>query len=177
MSSFPALPKFLRLTPSQRAKAWEGVTLRAVPAFTSASVSRTRDEDAATLAFREQEEARRKAKSMAGIARMKTRIEAKKIDYTKMRWNPRKSRFEPDEIGARSSTVEQACVSCTDYAGSSPAASTNIDAVNKDTAERLARLNGVWDDKYAKLFGGLLVMTVKNRLKGLVKKGVEIKWP
>lgn len=176
MSGFPALPKFLHLTPSQRALAWEGVTLRAVPAFTSASVSRTRDEDAATTAFREQEEARRKAKSMAGIARMKTRIETKKIDYTKMRWNPRKSRFEPDEIGRVAQRAEQACVSRTDYAGSSPAAPTNIDAVNKDTAERLARLNGVWDDKYTKLSGGLLVMTVKNRLKGLIKKGGTIRW-
>lgn len=48
--------------------------------------------------------------------------------------------------------------------------------VKAHNARALAELNGVWDDKYTKLSGGLLVMTVTNRLKGLVKKGEAIRW-
>ena len=180
--SYPALPKFLRLTPSQRAKAWEGVTLRAVPVFTSASVSRTRNEDAATAAFRAQEEARRKAHTMASISKMKTRIETKKIDHTKMRWNPRLSRFEPDVFQTTKPTtavkapVRDSAVRTTGASLAPAVVGNGWSRVTKDTAQRLAKLNSVWDDKYAKLSGGLLVMTVTNRLKGLVKKGGTVKW-
>ena len=197
---FPALPKFLRLTPSQRAKAWEGVTPRALPVFEAASVTRTRNEDAATVAFRAEAERRRKLEVQNSLARMKARIQAKKIDYTKVRWNPRVCKFE--EIGpatkntrAGATTGETRVAKSVRTVGSIPATgasfidqidtsakighdATGIDwaCVAKDTARRLAELNGVWDDKYAKLSGGLLVMTVTNRLKGLVKRGGAVKW-
>lgn len=205
-------PAALFLTPAQRTKAWQGVLLRAMPLF---EINKTRDESPETAAFREQEEERRRLKSLEGIARMKLRMASKAIDFSKVRWDARRNKFVPLEgqmskseplgllnikrglatvnravedmkrkpMPLEGAPTEPALFRPSDLHG---AAKRRVDAalvatedwsrVNKDTAATLAKLNGVWDDKYAKLSGGLLVMTVTNRLKGLVKKGGEVKW-
>lgn len=206
-------PAALFLTPAQRAKAWQGVTLRSIPLFQAAP----KDESPETKAFRAQEEERRRLKSLEGIARMKLRMASKAIDFNKVRWDARRNKFVPLEdgttefaptvkvlssgsaagardettpVGANIPTRQQLAIQQTMnkiHADRRAATAVKIakrqlgadpiwSRVNKDTARDLAQLNGVWDDKYAKLSGGLLVMTVTNRLKGLVKKGGEVKW-
>lgn len=180
-------PAALFMTPAARARVWLGRPLTTIPLFQVAP----KDESAETKAFRAQEEERRRLKSLASIGKMKTRMATKAIDFSKVRWDARRNKFVPLESAAVVSVQEP------DMRISRPTKHANWDAraardkrvdakatasaegwdrVNKDTAERLAKLNGVWDDKYAKLSGGLLVMTVTNRLKGLVKKGGEVKW-
>lgn len=48
---------------------------------------------------------------------------------------------------------------------------------NTEAVKKLAVLNGVWKDDYAKLSNGLMRMSVVNRLRSEVKKGTIIKWP
>lgn len=194
-------PPALFLTPAVRAEAWVGRPLTTIPLFQAAP----KDESAETKAFRVQEEERRRLKSLEGIARMKLRMATKAIDFSKVRWDARRNKFVPLEgnvmpkseppgllsikrgLATVNRAVEEMALQqrCTQQTRDKIDADRHAKAkpvdpiwfrVNKDTARRLAELNGVWDDKYAKLSGGLLVMTVTNRMKGLVKKGIEIKW-
>lgn len=169
------VPRALFLTPEARRKAWLGVTVR-TPVF--AETWLTRNEDADTTAFRAQEDERRRQKSLAQIGRMKARLAAKasKIDYDTMRWDPRRSKFVPDN-GTKLAPV----LSCSVPSGRSEPAvmpvCTGAGTLTKDNAEAVARLNGVWKDSYDKLRGtGRIVMTVGNVLKGLVKRGGTVKW-
>jgi hypothetical protein len=190
-------PPSLFATQVQRAAHWLAHPPCAMPFIPT----KTRDEDEATAAFRAQEEARKRQKSLASITRMKTRMAAKAVDHSRMRWDPRRSQFVPDtgtrcienSVDNRSAgrkpdkspprTAAPVDARLRGVTGANPsrnvqAAVTNQDwsRVTKDTARALAELNGVWDAKYEKLSGGLLVMTVTNRLKGLVKRGGEVRW-
>lgn len=186
-------PAALFMTAAQRAKAWAGRPLTTIPLFIAAP----RDESDETKAFRAQEEERRRLKSLHQIDRMKARMATKKIDFSKVRWDARTAKFVPLEGDMPKPLTEAQSYIMKMHQPEQPRLklekrhpnlpSTHpanrgktIDPiwsrVNKDTAAPLARLNGVWDDKYAKLSGGLLVMTVTNRLKGLVKKGGEVRW-
>lgn len=171
-------PKELFRTPAQRHAYWEANPPRAMPLF---EINKTRDESPETAAFRVQEEERRRLKSLAGIQRMKTRFETKKVDFSKVRWDARRNKFVPLEGAPVNTILTKADVPALERKVAARALQLELAdhdwfRVNKDTARDLAQLNGVWDDKYAKLSGGLLVMTVTNRLKGLVKKGGEVKW-
>lgn len=137
-----------------------------------ARVNVTRDESPETKAFRAAEDERRRLKSLAGISRMKARFVSKAIDYSKMSWDARRNKFVPlvgDKPVSQPMPIMEAemAKACDDH---------NWSRVTKDTAKALAFLNGVWDPKYERLSGGLLVMTVTNRLKGVVKRGGQIKW-
>lgn len=182
-------PKSLFLTPAQRAQAWADNPPHSTPLIEFNKPRNTDDE--ATAAFRAQEEERRKAQSRAKIDRMKARFTSRAIDHSKMRWDPRRAKFvedvyvsAPDQGVSRPPNLsiqgKSAAKVPSSPARPSVAQSSVSDVqwsrVNKDTARHLAELNGVWDDKYLKLSGGLLVMTVANRLKGLVKKGEDVRW-
>lgn len=170
-----AIPDFLKIPREQRAEAWAKNPPKVVPDFVP---KRIRDEDPATEQFRRELEEHKRAKSLARISKMKARQESK--DRTGMRWNLKRSRWEPDPFYVASAPKASALVR-------TPAApkvsakvpvndATDWSRVTKDTAQHLAKANGVWDDKYAKLKDGLLVMTVTNRLKGVVKRGGQVKW-
>lgn len=176
-------PAALFATPAQRAAWWDRHPPRAMPLI-EFNKSRTED-DAATAAFRVQEEERRKVQSRAKIDRMKLRFASKAIDHSKMRWDQRRNKFVEDTIGARPAVVlvqpeplgrvdagprkqriDAALIATEDWS-----------RVTKDNAEAIARLNGVWKDSYEKLRGtGRIVMTVCNILKGKVRRGEEVKW-
>lgn len=167
-------PRALFLTPEARREAWQGRTLTIV----SFIEPRTRDEDEATAAFRAQVEAERRQKSLAGIQRMKNRFASKAIDYSKMRWDARRNKFMPMEVGTTKSAPAVKAPS-RDSAVSSRVETTpaGVDRITKDNAEAIAKLNGVWKDSYEKLRGtGRIVMTVKNVLKGITRKGGVVKW-
>jgi len=190
-------PKALFLTPEQRNKAWQGVPLR-TPVF--AQIEK-RDEDEATKAFRAQMEEERRQKSLAGIQRMKNRFAAKAIDYSKMRWDARRNKFVPIDVGTPGSVpavktsrpdsavarVRETTPAGTDnwiYPAAPkfkfpPKATDGHDwsRITKDTAEKIAKLNSAWKPEYEKLRGtGRIVMTIGNILKGRVKRGETIKW-
>lgn len=174
-------PAALFISEAQRAKAWAGRPMTVIPAFNLVP----RNEDEATAAFRAQVEAERRQKSLAQITRMKTRFATKAIDYTKMRWDPRKGKFVEDVATPAIPKPEERTLDGRPVfrpgvfkmkLPAIPVASGDYSRVTKDTARDLAELNGVWDAKYEKLSGGLLVMTVTNRLKGIVKRGGEVKW-
>lgn len=176
-------PRGLFRTTEQRHAYWEANPPRAMPLF---ELNKARDESPETAAFRAQEEERRRLKSLEGIARMKLRMVTKAIDFSKVRWDARRNKFVPLE-GQMAKTDPHERDRGIVHRPAHPMEKQSfrpepkpVDPiwfrVNKDTARDLARLNGVWDDKYAKLSGGLLVMTVTNRLKGLIKKGAEVKW-
>lgn len=168
-------PRALFLTPDQRAKAWAGRALTPAPLFVSVPKSETPE----TAAFRAQEEERRRLKSLAGISRMKARFVTKAIDYSKMRWDPRRGKFVPDigskpklepHVTALIETIKQRY-----YVTDTGA--IDWSCLTKDNAEAVAKLNGVWKDSYEKLRGtGRIVMTVGNMLKGIAKRGGEVKW-
>lgn len=179
-------PKELFRTPAQRHDYWEAHPPRAMPLF---ELNKARDESPETAAFRAQEEERRRLKSLEGIARMKARMATKAIGFSKVRWDARRNKFVPLAGGTTKSAPTALSMSAQPVnrgrvveAGTPGKATVNRVTdpiwfrVNKGTAAALAKLNGVWDDKYAKLSGGLLVMSVTNRLKGLIKKGGEVKW-
>lgn len=175
-------PACLIVTPAEtarRAKYWESNPPRAMPLF---QLDKTRDEDGATAAFRAQETERRRLNSLRQIDRMKARMAMKKIDHSKMRWDPRRNRFVED-TGMRRTALETVRIidaapsdKRAQVAGQMLVEGQDWSRVNKDTARTLAELNGVWDAKYEKLSGGLLVMTISNKLKTLVKKGETIEW-
>lgn len=174
-------PAALFMTPEQRRKAWTGRPLTTIPLYAATP----KDESDETRAFRARVEEERRLKSLAGIARMKTRIASKAIDYSRMRWDARRAKFvpntgskpvaQPEELTLDGRPVFKPGVFKMKLPAL-PVATGDYSRVTKDTARELAELNGVWADKYEKLSGGLLVMTVTNRLKGLVKKGGEVKW-
>ncbi len=180
------LPPELLIPQSVRNDAWRDFPLRSIPLFDR--MDRTRNEDEATAAFRAQVEEEKKQKARAQIARMKNRFAAKEIDHSKMRWDPRKSRFVEDRFGVKPAAppVEQPKpkVKQQSYAhhaeflnGPDTVGAIDWSRVNKDNAEAVARLNGVWKDSYEKLRGtGRIVMTVCNVLKGKVRRGEEVRW-
>lgn len=184
-------PSVCFATPAQRAAWWKANPPAAMPAFQL----QVRNPDAATVEFAAQEAERRRLKSLAGIARMKNRIAAKKVDLTKCRWDPRRNRFVEDNMSNSSHDRDRGVVHTPPHPKEKQSFSptrhrvegdqklrdnqvlnTDWSRVTKDSARTLAELNGIWDDKYEKLSGGLLVMTVTNRLKGLVKKGGAVRW-
>lgn len=105
---------------------------------------------------------------------MKLRMASKAIDFKKVRWDARRNKFVPLEGGTTKSAPVAPSVSAQPVnRGCAAGAGT----LTKDNAEAVARLNGVWKPEYEKLRGtGRIVMTVGNVLKGLVKKGGEVKW-
>ncbi len=143
--------------------------------------------------FRAQEDERRRLKSLQQISKMKARMMTKKIDHDLMRWDPRTCRFvedtgakvksipaEPMPDSSSTHTIKASELRKRSAAPkpvkTKPVVEGEWSRANKDTARTLAELNGVWKPEYEKLGGGLLVMTVTNRLKGLVKKGGVVKW-
>ncbi len=188
-------PAALFMTPTQRAKAWSGRPLTTVPLFQAVP----KNEDVATKAFRAQEDERRRLKSLQQIGKMKARMMTKKIDHDLMRWDPRTCRFVEDTGAKAEPTIDHDRDRGVVHLPRHPKekqsfaeprkvlkrTQTAIDKaidtlywarVKSHNARQLAELNGVWEQKYEKLSGGLLVMTVTNRLKGLVSKGGEVKW-
>lgn len=186
-------PRALFLTPEARRKAWQGRTLTTIPFIEV----RKRDEDETTAAFRIQFEAERRQKSLAGIAKMKNRFAAKaaaKVDYSKMRWDARRNKFVPMEVGTMGNVVDnrsdgrkpdksppRTAVAGTpaqrEVKGSPQGLADGSHQITKDNAEAIAKLNGVWKDSYEKLRGtGRIVMTVGNVLKGITRKGGVVKW-
>ena len=128
--------------------------------------------------FAARSEEERLAHSRAQIARMKQRFESKKIDFSKMRWDARRARFVPVDV--TSAPVVRAPPNTAERLPEREPAEAGAEdwsRVTKDTAEHIARLNGIWRDSYEKLRGtGRIVMTVCNVLKGKAKRGEEIKW-
>lgn len=177
-------PAVLFATPAQRAADWVKNPPKPLPRI-EFNRQRTPD-DEATAAFRAQEEERRRAQSRAKIERMKLRMASKEIDHSKMRWDARRAKFVPIGPWAVKPASLPAAVrvpvgSTPRVAASAPirqsAGSEDWSRVNKDNAEAIAKLNGVWKDSYEKLRGtGRIVMTVCNVLKGKVKRGEGVIW-
>ncbi len=175
-------PAALFVTPTQRVKAWANRPLTTVPLFQATP----RNESAETKAFRAQEDERRRLKSLQQIGKMKARMMTKKVDHDLMRWDPKTCRFVED-TGVKAEPTPEKIEEWKRPAApkfkfppkpvkARPVVEGEWSRVTKDTARALAQLNGVWEPEYEKLSGGLLVMTVTNRLKGLVKKGGVVKW-
>lgn len=191
--------KYSQLSPGQRAMVDDGCPIACMPTPKEQAAYKAwcatnpptvipafrlevRDETAETAAFRAAEEERRRQKSLAGIARMKNRFATKAIDHSKMRWDQRRNKFVEDV--ARSPAP--APKSASDIRPSAPATKgptgpaakpAGAGTLTKDNAETLAKLNGVWKDSYEKLRGtGRIVMTVKNVLNGITKRGGTVKW-
>ncbi len=178
-------PKALFLTPEARRKAWNGVVLRSVP---FAQIKVTRDESPETQAFRAQVEEERRLKSLAQIGKMKARFKAKAnpVDYSKMRWDPRRNKFVPDtghepvnQPAPETTSAPYKPVALPNRkAANSGAGTDDWSRITKNTAEAVARLNSVWKPDYEKLRGtGRIVMTTKNLLRGIAKRGGTVKWP
>lgn len=179
------LPLACIATPQTMARArkyWDAHPPISIP---FAQIDRTRDESPETKAFRAQEEERKRLKSLAGIARMKTRFASKAIDYTKMRWDARRNKFVPIEpgtpkLGSSERLGPQYDGTRSINSSSMPDGRRHDDRphqLTKDNAEAVAKLNGVWKDSYEKLRGtGRIVMTVGNTLKGITKRGGMVKW-
>lgn len=185
-------PPLLFRTEEQIKAWWEAHPPVSIP---FAQIKTTRNEDEATTAFRAQEDERKRLKSLAQIGKMKARFVAKAnpIDYNKMRWDPRKGKFVEDTIIRNATDNRSAGVERKLTPTKSPlrtavakdalprAEITPADGshqITKDNAEAIAKLNGIWKPDYEKLRGtGRVVMTVGNVLKGLVKRGGEVKWP
>lgn len=187
-------PSSLFRTAEQRAAWWAANPPKSMPLFRL----EVQNMDEETEAFRAQIEEERKAKARAQIGRMKNRFASKAIDHSKMRWDQRRNKFvedthvsAPDQRLSRPVHLSNQEQPATEISSTSAEELQTIQAadvvsstgggvewshINKGNARALAELNGVWDDKYAKLSGGLLVMTVVNRLKGIVKRGGEVKW-
>lgn len=188
-------PKGLFLTAAQRAKTWEGRSLTTVPMFKV-----VRDDTPETAAFRVQAKADAIVALKNRLARSAARKQTKAIDYSKMRWDAMRNKFveitvtNRDKMLVERLETKQSLTKADakearalkfigiDLAKSPdqtvvgfkmPESWQRVDYAN---ARRLAEINGVWDDKYLKLSGGLLVMTVTNRLKGLVRKGGTVSW-
>lgn len=173
-------PSFLFVSTEQRKAAWDKIPLRAIPEF--ASVKVTRNEDEATAKFRADEEARRKAKQTAHFDRLKAKKNAAPVDYNKMRWDARRNKFVPMEPvthgprvvqeGANLQQVTKTKFKMVDTKHGGKALVNITPAgpvVDKSNAEAVAKLNGVWKASYSALTPGLMVMTVKNRLKKIAK--------
>jgi len=184
-------PAELFRTVEQRRAYWDAHPPVAIPLF-----KLQRDEDAETRAMRERLRQEEITALRSRLARSARRKAAKAIDFSKMRWDSRRNRFVPDvmpgttksapvrsayhNIGERLPKREPAVTGAgtrtiINKLATAPGCE-DWSRVTKDTARALAELNGVWDDKYAKLSGGLLVMTVTNRLKGLVRRGEAVRW-
>lgn len=154
-------PKALFLAADRRRAAWGKVPLRTME---FASIKTTRNEDEATAKFRAEEEARRKAKQNAHFDRLKAKKNATPVDYSKVRWDARRNKFVPQDAVVLKANPPMVDVVQSVSANLTPKPSIGP-VVDKINAEAVAKLNGVWDPKYAKLTPGLLTMTVKNRLK------------
>lgn len=169
------IPDYLVLSPEERAASWEGIALTSMKFLPDSTVRST---DPGAEQFARQLEEDRRLKSLARIHKMKSRKTVKSIDYSKMRWDPRKCKFVEDS--SYSAPVAQRLEPAAhnrSVVGSNPAGGTDWSRVTKDNVEAVARLNGVWNDKYAGLTNGLRVMNVVNRLKGLIKRGGIVIWP
>lgn len=181
------IPAFLRIPQEVRRKAWEKRPPVAIP---FARVEHTRQEDEATQRFRAEEAERKRIKSLDRISKMKSRLSAKAIDHSRMRWDPRKNKFVEDAyVSAPDKRVSRPVhtpVKSQSKAKAGPVRNVPVQVqqvdvdwlkITKDTAEEIAKLNGVWKDSYEKLRGtGRIVMTVANVLKGVVRRGGEVKW-
>lgn len=166
-----------------------------------AQVNVTRNESPETKAFRAQEDERKRLKSLAGIARMKTRFASRAIDYSKMRWDARHNKFveialmpnndrdrgvyfrppHPSEkvsfAPETKSKKRHPNLPSTHPANRGKVIDPQWSRLTKDNAEAVAKLNGVWKDDYEKLRGtGRIVMTVGNLLRGIAKRGGMVKW-
>lgn len=86
-----AIPKFLRIPQAQRAKAWAGRPLTTMP-----FVKLQRDDNPDAVALRQQLKTDANTALLNRLARSKARKETAKIDYSAMRWDPRKGKFVPD---------------------------------------------------------------------------------
>lgn len=181
------LPKSLLLSVDERRAAWEANPPRPMPLYDP----KPRTSDAETLRVAAELEEQRKAHARAKIERMKLKFASKAIDHSKMRWDQRLGKFVEDHhvpVLTSNKGVTRGCPAKKDQSASQantagPARSetrtqgAGDKVVTKDNAEQIAKLNGVWKDSYAALRGtGRIVMTVGNVLKGIVKKGGEIKW-
>lgn len=183
-------PRALFLSQEARRKAWIGR-----PVTTVAFVKLQRDESAEAKAMREKLKAEEITALKNRLARSKLRKETKAIDYSKMRWDSRRNKFVPltgdkpnvsaPDQGVSRSGDRPAQTKPTPAAGrravakavDAPGQGSDWPRISKDTAEALAKLNGVWKPEYEKLRGtGRIVMTVGNVLKGLVKRGGTVKW-
>lgn len=176
-------PRELLWTPEQRAAWWVANPPKAMPLI-EFNKPRTAD-DAATAAFRAQVEEERRLKSLAKIDRMKVRQAGKAIDHSKMRWDARRNKFvEMGHVYAPNQGVSRTPhqpeqVQPAPKVRPAPQTGSQVagQVVTKDTAEQIAKLNGIWKPEYEKLRGtGRIVMTVGNVLKGKAKRGEEIKW-
>lgn len=158
------LPPFLRISQEDRRAAWVAKPPRPMPLFQD----KPRNEDQLTEQFRLQVEEEKRLASLNKIFKMKTRLATPK-DLENYTWDSRRNQWVKIPSGCKA-PVSVTTDSDTD---DTP---TGIEALNKDNARAVAELNGVWKPEYETLKGGLLTMTVKNRLKRLVKDGRDIVW-
>lgn len=175
------IPDYLVLSPEERAASWERIALTSMKFLPDSTVRST---DPGAEQFARQLEEDRRLKSLARIRKMKSRKTIKSIDYSKMRWDPRKNKFVEDSsysapVRLTARPMSYLVTQSSRQSGKTETAIGAIDwsRVTKDNVEAVARLNGVWNDKYAGLTNGLRVMNVVNRLKGLIKRGGIVTWP
>lgn len=194
--SFPEIPKSLRLSPEVRRAAWLAQPPRPMPIFTAQP--KTMEADAVQLVADIAEEKRRA--SLNRIGKMKAKQSQGKVSAETHRWNAGRGCFEPlappewklqrgrdeharfmemhpDAKPLEEKSVYMKLVATYTRVRVNFPKNANADfAVTKDNAERIAKLNGVWKDNYGALQAGLMTMSVKNRLKRLVKEGHSIVW-
>jgi len=194
------IPAFLRIPADVRRAAWLASPPRPMPKFIPVAIATDADTEAALAEIAEE---KRRA-SLNRIAKMKSKMSQGKVSIKTHRWNAGRGRFEPlaapewklqrgreehvrfMEMYPDARPLEEKPMyhvaknyliqSQNTHKVALPSTGPNLDLVTKDNAERVARRNGVWKDSYGTLQAGLMTMSVKNRLKRLVKDGHDIMW-
>lgn len=150
------IPPFCIVSQEERVAAWARN-----PPKPYTLVDPKREKPADVLAF----EAAKKERENTRLRNLSRRPPAEKIDFSKMRWDARRNKFVPI-FGV----IERLKSNVVILIKPNTAKAKVVDL------SALAKQHGVWDDKYAKLAPGLQAMTIRNRLKALERKGIEIKW-
>jgi len=168
------LPADLILTREERAALWRANPPRAMPLFNMQPPV----QDEQTAAFVAKLAENKRLKSLNQIAKMKNRFASKAIDHSKFRWDARRNKFVEDILHGGAKTLAPRAITSVlpRDEGQVAKCDDGLHDVKAYNARQIAELNGVWKPEYGKLTGGLLVMTIKNKLKNLVKKGLQVKW-
>lgn len=160
------IPEFCVISQEQRAEAW-----RRNPPKPYTLIDPKREKPADVIAF----EAAHKERQNVRLRNLSKRPPAEKVDFSKMRWDPRRCKFVPIFAVLPKHVAKVYKLQVGDHV----IVNNEMHVVAKPKVvdlSALARQHGVWDDKYAKLAPGLQAMTIRNRLRALERKGTEIKW-
>lgn len=200
------LPAFLVIPQAQRDEVWRRNPPKAMPLMMLPVVTLREYKPLPELAAAKKARSIGKLKAWqreGAVKRCKDGV-LRNTDGVPVRWNPMKSRFEPERQFTRTDAGPKADKRVKDASrraspadadltasGSIPTPNMDRQAVSDDIVQQIkdrcgmdvtklksfATANGVWDDKYASLPNpGLVRMNVVNRLRAKVRKGHAVVW-